>query len=388
MRILIAILVLAQIGFNGGRLVFILFAIHLQATPTTVGLLMGLIGLGPMLQSILLGRWVDKVSEATPIAIGLVSLLFGLALPVLGPSISTIGIACIFIGSGFMLIHMTISNSVGHAVAPDMRTSAFGHLAVGSSIASTIGPLLSGFLIDLKSHAYTLVILAFFGLAALVLLSLKSLRLSPPIALVTTDSEIKIPKRILDLIRDSNLRPVLVVSGLSTFSWDLYGFLMPLHASKLGMNGTTIGLIMGSFGIAALLARLATPYISRWFTPWQIMASTLAVAASVYLLLPFVSVMHLVVSLSLLLGFGLGFAQPVVMTLIYLNSPFGRTGEVIGIRTTLLNASQTILPWSAGIVGTGIGIASIFWVAAPAIGFGAWYANEYGKRSTQNARNK
>jgi MFS family permease len=98
--------------------------------------------------------------------------------------------------------------------------------------------------------------------------------------------------------------------------------------------------------------------------------------------------MHLVVSLSLLLGFGLGFAQPVVMTLIYLNSPLGRTGEVIGIRTTLLNASQTILPWSAGIVGTGIGIASIFCVAAPAIGFGAWYANEYGKRSTQNARNK
>ena len=388
LRILIALLVLAQIGFNGGRLVFVLFAIHLQATPATVGLLIGLIGLGPMLQSILLGRWVDKVSDAKPIAIGLASLLIGLTLPALYPSIRTIGIACIFVGSGFMLVHMTISNSVGHAVVPDLRSTAFGHLAVGSSIASTIGPLLSGYLIDLKGHAYTLIILAFFGLAALVLLSLKSLRLSSPIVVAPVESEIRISTRVLDLIQDSNVRAVLIVSGLSTFSWDLYGFLMPLHASKLGMNGTTIGLIMGSFGIAALLARLATPYISRWFTPWQIMASTLAVAASVYLLLPVVSVMHLVVSLSLLLGFGLGFAQPVVMTLIYLNSPLGRTGEVIGIRTTLLNASQTILPWSAGIVGTGIGIASIFWVAAPAIGFGAWYANEYGKRSTQNARNK
>ena len=214
LRILIALLVLAQIGFNGGRLVFVLFAIHLQATPTTVGLLIGLIGLGPMLQSILLGRWVDKVSDAKPIAIGLASLLIGLALPALYPSIRTIGIACIFIGSGFMLVHMTISNSVGHAVVPDLRTTAFGHLAVGSSIASTIGPLLSGYLIDLKGHSYTLIILAFFGLAALVLLSLKSLRLSSSIVLAPVESEIRISTRILDLIQESNVRAVLIVSGL------------------------------------------------------------------------------------------------------------------------------------------------------------------------------
>ncbi len=365
---------LAQVGFNGGRLVISLFAIHLQATPATVGLLIGLMGVGPMLQSILLGRWVDRVGAVKPLALGLAALLCGIVLPALYPSIVTIGLACVFIGSGFMLSHMTISNAIGHAVAPDQRTTAFGHLAVGSSVASTTGPLLSGYLIDAQGHSSTLLILAIFTLAGLGLLAFKGHAVRPKAKLAATSPLTNHKPRLLDLLRNADLRAVLIVSGLSTMSWDLYSFIMPLHGSALGLSATTIGVVMGSFGIAALLARLATPYVARRITSWKIMASTLAVSALVYALLPLTSAVLWMVTLSLIVGFGLGFAQPMVMTLIYVMSPPGRTGEVVGVRTTLINASQTMLPWSAGAVGSAIGLASMFWLAAPALGLGAWYA--------------
>jgi hypothetical protein len=62
------------------------------------------------------------------------------------------------------------------------------------------------------------------------------------------------------------------------------------------------------------------------------------------------------------------------MTLLYAASPPGRQGEVIGVRTTMLNGSHTFLPLAMGALGTALGMGPVFWSMAAFLVSGAGLA--------------
>jgi hypothetical protein len=64
-----------------------------------------------------------------------------------------------------------------------------------------------------------------------------------------------------------------------------------------------------------------------------------------------------------------------VMAALYAASPPGRQGEVVGVRTTMLNTSTTFMPLAFGAIGTALGMAPILWVMAAALLVGGWMAN-------------
>ena len=66
--------------------------------------------------------------------------------------------------------------------------------------------------------------------------------------------------------------------------------------------------------------------------------------------------------IAFLLGIGLGGAQPMIMSLVTTHAPAGRVGEAVGLRTLLLNGSQTLIPLLFGALGAAFGIAPVFWV--------------------------
>ena len=57
-------------------------------------------------------------------------------------------------------------------------------------------------------------------------------------------------------------------------------------------------------------------------------------------------------------------------------SPPGRQGEVVGVRTTMINTSQTFLPLAFGAVGAALGMAPILWTMAVALLVGSWLASK------------
>jgi MFS family permease len=79
-------------------------------------------------------------------------------------------------------------------------------------------------------------------------------------------------------------------------------------------------------------------------------------------------------ALSFLLGLGLGASQPVIMALLYEASPHGRQGEAVGIRTTMLNISQTFIPLASGAISVALGMAPVFALIAAGLFGGAWFA--------------
>lgn len=372
-------MVLSHLSFTGSRVALSLYALHLSASTFTVGLLMSLLALIPMLFSVLIGRWTDRVGAIRPALISLTLLCCGTLLPGLLRSVDSLYAASVLIGSGFTLMHVTINNAVGHASTPEDRKANFGQLALGFSISSMFGPMVAGFSIDHLGHAETFLVLAAFPMLASIAWVMAR-RMAPGAVLRESPPP---DAQVMDLLRLPSLRAVFVISGLLSMAWDLFNFIVPLHGKSIGLSASTIGLIMGSFGVATFVVRAAMPWIARSFSEWTTLTGALAITTVVYLLFPLFSAIPVLLALAFLLGLGLGACQPMVMSLIHIAAPAGRTGEAVGVRTTVMNASHTVLPLTFGALGAAFGgLMPIFWLLAVVMGGGSFYAARHTKAAS------
>ena len=378
--VLVAITVLAHTGFVGSRIVMSLFAIQQRATPLTIGALMALYALLPMLLAVAAGRLVDRVGTLRPLAWSGAALVAGLALPALWPALPGLFIAATLIGTAFMVVHVALNHAVGSLGTPADRAVHFSWFSLAFSIGGFCGPLLAGFTIDAAGHRLAFVAVAVTPAVALVLVYLH--RGAMPHRQVARGEAVG--RHVADLLREPRLRGAFIVSALLATGWDLYTFVTPIYGSRIGLSASTIGVIMGSFAAATFAVRLVMPRLARHVREWTVVTAALVISGSAYSLFPFVSQVPLLMALSFLLGIGLGCAQPMIMALLYTASPPGRQGEVVGVRTTLLNASHTVMPLTFGALGSALGgMGPVFWLMSAVLLSGSAFAH---RRRTRHAR--
>jgi predicted MFS family arabinose efflux permease len=362
-------MVLAHLTYTGSRFTLQLYSLQLtHGDAFTAGTLLSLLAVVPMFMSVHTGRWTDRVGPVRPALIAITMLLAGVLLPPIFHNIASLYVASVLIGSGFMIAHIGVNNAVGTASTPENRTQVFSQLALGFSTSSMVGPVIAGFSIDHYGHRWTFLILAVSALASLLtwtvvrrLMPHASPHRPPPGA------------RLTDLLRLPSLRAVFVVSGMMSMAWDLFNFMVPLHGTRSGFSASTIGLILGSFGVATFLVRAAIPAIMRRFSEWQTLTGAMVIIACVYFIYPLFDSAPVAIALGFVLGLGLGCSQPMVMTLLHLASPPGRSGESVGVRTTIMNASQTLLPLVFSLMGATLGVIPAFWLLASFMTAGGWF---------------
>lgn len=356
----IVLTVLAHTGFVGSRVVMSLYAIHERATPFTVGVLMALYALLPMLLAVAAGRLIDRAGTLRPMAWSAAALVAGLALPFVWPRLETLFAAATLIGTAFMVYHVALNHVVGAMGGPAERAVNFSWFSLGFSLGGFCGPLVAGIAIDLAGHRMAFAVLALLPACALALLVLRRRNLPAGMLEKTHPGE----RRLADLLRDSRLRAAFLASGVLAMGWDLYTFVMPIYGSLIGLSATTIGIVMGAFAAATFAVRLAMPVLARRVREWSVVTAALAISGTAYLLFPLFAGVPLLMALSFALGVGLGCAQPMIMALLYAASPPGRQGEVVGVRTTMLNASHTLMPLAFGALGAALGMTPVFWAMA------------------------
>lgn len=362
---------LGHLAFVGSRMTTSLFALRLGASEFTVGVLMALFAVLPMLLSVSAGRLIDRAGPRTPLLAALALLALGTALPFLFPRIESLYVATTLAGTAFMYVHIAMNSVFGAHGTPEQRAMNFSWLALGFSISNSIGPLVAGYAIDGLGHAAAFLVLAVFPAIGFVLVWLRRRPLPRPEAGAPGKRT-----RVLDLLRIRGLRQTFIVSLVLAMGWDLYTFLMPLYGVRLGLAAATIGAIMSTFALATFAVRLALPLFVKHIRQWVIIASAMAIAGLAYLLFPFFGSVALLMALSFLLGVGLGCAQPIIMSLLYEASPPGRQGEAVGLRTSLLNGSHTLIPLASGALSTVAGMGPVFWLLALFLLGGAWFARQ------------
>ena len=366
---------LGHLAFIGSRMTSSLYAHHLGASPAQIGVVMALFAALPMLLSVFAGRLIDRRGPRRPLLAAYAALALGNALPFLFPRLEVLYFSSTLLGVGFMFVHIGMNSVIGAHGRPEDRAINFAWLALSFSISGSLGPLVAGFAIDGLGHAAAFLALAAFPLLALILLALRRRPLPRPPPHPPGE------RAILDLLRVPKLRRVFLVSGMMAMAWDLFSFLIPLYGISIGLGAVTIGFVMAVFAVATFVVRLALPVMIRRVRQWMILTFSLGVAGVSYLLFPLAGSAAPLMAISFLLGLGLGCSQPVIMAILYEAAPPGRQGEAVGIRTTMINASQTFIPLGSGALALAMGLAPVFWLLSAGLLGAAWMARRQAARA-------
>jgi MFS family permease len=376
---IIALGVLTHTTFVSARMVGSLYALGNGASTFTVGVLMSLFALVPMLTAVRAGRWLDAVGPFRPMVAGACLLAAGALLPALFPypvaDIAPLLVGASLVGTGSMLIQQTTIHMVGSRADPDRRAADFSWVAIGASIAGLVGPVASGLLIDLAGHRAAFAALTLLALANGALLyrhraSLPSHRARPEAAEA---------QPMFALLAVPDVRNVLVAVALISTSWDLQTFMMPVHGTAVGLSASEIGLVLGCFAVATFTIRLAMPRLSRRLREWQVLTFTLFTAAAAFALMPWFRSLLPLAGCAFLLGLGLGAAYPNVMSLLHGRTPEGRVGEALGLRTTIMNSSHVALPLVFGAAGAVLGARAVFLLMAAVLVVAGFRARRFAR---------
>jgi predicted MFS family arabinose efflux permease len=368
---LILVSPIAHIALSGSRITTSLYALSLHASEFTVGTLIALFSLFPMIFAVPTGRLIDRIGIRKPMMGGCLAIAVGCALPGIISGLPVLYLATILIGTGFMVTQVASQHSVGAISTPNQRSANYSWLALGFSVSGFCGPVIAGFIIDQARFSISYLTFCGFALASLIVVAygrLKQIELPP-------HQQHTVSRNAFDLLRDADMRRIYLVGTLLSSAWDLFTFVLPIHGSRLGFSASTIGLILGCFSVATFAVRFAMPWISRRHSEWQVLATALTLAVICYALFPLMRQPYSITIVAAVLGLAVGSAQPNMLALLHHASPAGRGGEAVGIRVTIGNACQVALPLAFGGAGATLGLSAVFWSMGVLIGAGvpvAW----------------
>lgn len=359
----VAFMTFIHCGFTSSRVISTLYVLHVNQPAWAVGLVLSLYAFLPALLAIHVGKWIDSVGIRVPLFISILLIGLGCLFPIFLPyekaGIWPIYVLCLLAGTGFLFGQITAQGLIGFMATNKNRATAFTFQSMGFSFSGSIGPVLAGYLIDKGSYqiAYS------SSLALTILGGLFFFVLSPKLPASFNRGKVlqKAKRGAFDLLKLPIVRNILIASALVSMAWDIQAFMIPVYGTEIGLDAIRIGWLLSTFSICTFAVRVLMPILSNHFKEWQIILFVLLSAGTCYLIFPFVSNLFLLFVLCGWLGASLGASQPNVMSLLHQESPEGRLGEAIGIRTMLMNASHTALPLIFGFGGTAFGAAAAFW---------------------------
>jgi MFS family permease len=351
---------------GGTRITISLYALSINLSAFQVGSMITMFALMPMFLAVSVGRWLDRVGVALPLLIGALAMCAGTALACWQGHYLRLYPAAALVGSGFMLILIVAQNVVGQAGPPEQRTNRFTTLSLALAAASFGAPVMAGYIIDHLRHQAAFLLFALLALLLLVGTRMRQFRQFHPQAAPASDSQSQTSRggALALFWHERRLRTVYIINIILASAWDCFMFATPIQGYARGFSAATIGLILGSFSIATFVIRFMMPILTRHFTPWQILGASLLGACVGFLLLPWQHQAGSLMALGFMLGLALGASQPNMLSLLFQAAPEGRVGEVLGIRVTIGNASQVVIPLLFGALSSGLGMTPVFLFAS------------------------
>jgi predicted MFS family arabinose efflux permease len=355
--------------YMGSRVVVSLLALKLGASPMLIGVLVAFYALAPMLMGVYAGRLADRKGMRIPLFIGSICTAVAMFCGYFWQQLPGLFATALLMGVAFVFHNVSIQNLTGSYGHPERQSRNFSSLTISYSVSTFFGSVIAGFSIDYAGFGW-----AFLSFALLTILPITMLIFCPQFARSPNQSENvdKSERRALDLLRDPPLRRFVVMSGLMTAAYELYGFYMPIHAHSAGLSASAIGMILATYAIATFISRFLLPFITRRMLPNEVMFWFMLLSAFGFLFLPVLNTFYLLALASFFVGIGSGVGPPLSMMMSYNRSPPGRTGEVTGLRLTVNNISRVVIPLVTGTLGAALGSAPVFWMNAGILATISW----------------
>jgi MFS family permease len=340
-------------AFKGSKVLMSLFSMELHADAFQVGVLISLYSFLPLFLAIPVGRLSDRLGPRIPILIGTLGLAGSLFLPYLKQSLTILYLSSGLLGFFYIFFLVSIQHLIGSLGTGAQRTQNYSTFSLCFALTNLVGPMVTGFSIDLVGHRLTYLLLATSIMIPAVLWGFC-------VPIPRRPEETRPRSSMKDLLANAPLRRALIATGIVETGLELYYFYMPIYGHSLGISASVIGSIIGTFATAMLLMRTVMPVVVRKSSEEAVLCGSLLLAAFASLLFPLISSVVLLGGASFLLGLGLGCGAPLSMIIIFNRSPQGRQGEAMGMRQTANKFIQVIVPLAVGALGNIVGIGIAF----------------------------
>jgi MFS family permease len=349
--------VLSQVGFSGSRVAVSLHALELSANPFAIGVVIALYSLCPMLLSIVIGKFADRAPPRLPVILGSALMTAALLLPPLFSGLGTLCVAAFVLGLAHQVFSIPLEAIVGGIDGAKYRARNYAYITMGWSAANFLGPLIAGFSIDHLGQLQVYLVLAAFTVVPIPMLLMKP-ALLPKVAAMHAEGGAR--GSVLDLWRMPSVRITIIAAGVVGSAQDLFQFYLPIYGHSIGLSASAIGTILGVLSIAAFVIRGVLPFLVSKLGEAAILICSIFISAAAFTLLPFFVSPYALAAITFLLGLGVGCAQPMTMSLLYVLTPAGRIAESFGLQKTVRNATHLVVPIVFGSVGAAFGVMTVF----------------------------
>lgn len=354
----IALALFNMTGTRAARVLAVLYALQLDASPLTIGALAAAFALFPMLLSWPAGRISDRYGPRWPLTLGALCSACGMLLPSLVPTLPMVFVAAAMIGIGSTFYSVSLQNMVGAASNANNRARNYSNYAMAISAANSIGPLIAGFGLDSAGHALAFLYVALCFMLPIGILAAWGGRL--PQGKRSTAP----PLKLRETLTHPRIWPILAASSLAQSGLDIFQVYIPVYGTAHGLSASAIGVVIAMCAAGGFAARIILPTLMDRYNGERVFAYALVLGGLTLALVPFVATAAALSAIAFFFGFGLNVSQPISLTIMYARSPEGRSGEALGVRFALDNATRLVSPVIFGMIAGAAGIAWLFWINA------------------------
>lgn len=370
----IAALVFVHASMAATRVTASLLVLHLGYPEWVVGGLLSLFAMAPIALSLWAGRQADRHGMHRTLGVGVLMGTGGAAVAVLSQHPMALAVAALATGGAVAVAAVGIQREAGlMAREPSDLKRVFSWVALGPAVSNAAAPVVVGLLIDHVGYRAGFVFAASLPLLAWWAAQRVPRAVPPPSAHAGTARG-----GAWSLLRSAPLRHLLLVNLAMSSCWDSHSFVVPVLGHARGLSASAIGLVLGSFAVAAAVVRLG---ISRWSDHlhertalrWAMAVAT--AACGVYAWLP--GVVGMVLG-SALLGLALGSVQPMVLAMLHQVTPTERHGQALGLRMLCTNAATITMPLVFGALAASTLPAAPMWLMGTLVLLAQWPASRVG----------
>jgi len=362
----------------GMRLAAPLLALREGYSALAVGVLLALFSLTQVFLAIPAGRFADRHGLRKPMGIGVSAAMLGAGMAFAVPQFPMLCASALLMGGATGVAIVALQRHVGRAAqdATELK-QVFSWLSIGPAISNFLGPVTAGLLID---HAGIWVggmagdtngfRAAFLVMALMPLLTwfwVRHTQELPPLLQSAGSTQ----ARAWDLLREPQMRRLLLVNWLLSSCWDVHTFVVPMLGHERGFSASVIGMILGSMAVSGTVVRLIIPLMAAHLREWVVITGSMVATALLFAIYPLMVSPWTMGICSVLLGLSLGSVQPMILSTLHQITPHALHGQAIGLRLMTLNLSSVLMPMLFGTVGLVVGVSVVFWTVGGMVGAGA-----------------
>ncbi len=329
----------------------------------TVGLLLSLFSVGPLILSLWSGRLADRYGFHLPMGLSAALALVGTVIAGVYQSLETLAACALLNGAAVSIGEVAIQRTAGKMAAhgADLRR-VFSAIALSSSMSNVLAPAVAGLVIDYAGYAPAYLLAAalpalawWFG-RRVVREDMAAARRNVPLG------------EALQLLSIDSVRKLLLINLLLSAAWDVHFFAVPVIGHDRGISASSVGAILSSCAMGATLVRVL---IARWADRFDERLTLLSVTIVTMVMLMAYNWLPGVPGMmagSAVLGMAIGSVQPMILSAMHKVTPPARHGQILGLRMLATNGATAGMPLVFGALATLGGAVIPMWLIAGMLG--------------------